>query len=177
MRLRRRFWGVLWVAALLAGCVPQAVVTQPALRLHLSNEAGEPVDAEVTLHWWEYPHRRQRSVSAVSTDAGGTATFTETVATETMMPLMPHGIPAYNWTFCIEAAGYKTLIGTVRDVEPGDAIEVNLTLHPGESFPVCENFDQLPFHRGTPIDDLDVSGGSGDGSQVHGVYEVEEPHE
>ena len=107
-------------------------------------------------------------VMAESTDMQGIATFTETIATEVIMPLVPHGVPAYNWYFCIESDGYKTLIGTLSDVEPGATVEGNLILHRGESFPVCADYERLPDRPGTPVDAVEFSGG-----RAHGVYEVD----
>src|SRR3954468_24937064 len=119
--VRRRLWGMILggLVLTLAACVPQVMVTQPHLLMHLQNEAGEAVPAKVPLYWWEYPHRRQRGVTVVAADLQGTVAFSETIASEVMMPLVPHGVPAYNWSFCVEAEGYKTVVGTVSSVQPG----------------------------------------------------------
>jgi hypothetical protein len=160
------------VALMLGGCLPKMLVTQPDLTLHVFSQAGEAVAAGVTLHWWEYPHRRQRGTSIAATDAQGTVVFSETTESEVLMPLVPHGVPAYNWYFCVEAENYRTLIGTVSDVAPGETIEITLTLRSGESLPVCADFDTMPFHSGTPVTGVDSLGGN-----VHGVYAVDGVHE
>jgi hypothetical protein len=172
--MRRQVRGWIWgtvvacLAVTLAACYPQLLVTQPALLLYIQNEAGEGVAARVTLYWWEYPHHRQRAVTVASTDARGVVSFVETTATEIMMPLMIHGMPAYNWSFCVEAESYKTLIGTVSGVEPGERVEVHLVLHRGEPARVCADYARLSHHPGAPVAEVDFSGG-----RVHGVYEVE----
>jgi hypothetical protein len=162
------FTVALLAAVLLAGCVPQVVVTQPHLLLHIQNEAGEAIPAQVTLYWWEYPHRRQRGVTVVPADGHGTAAFTETVAAEVLMPLVPHGVPAYNWSFCVAVPTYKTVIGTVSSVEPGATVQITLPLHPGETHPVCEDYARLSNHPGTRRAEVEFSG-----ADVHGVYEVD----
>ena len=166
----RRLWAAmtLLLAFGLSGCFPQVMVTQPDLTLHIQDERGEAVAAQVTLYWWEYPHRRQRSVVTVATASQGTVSFAESTETEIMVLVLPHGMPAYNWTFCVEAADYKTLIGTVHDVAPGERITVSLTLPEGKSLRVCDNFERLPSHPGTPVEEVQHTGG-----EVQGVYVVD----
>jgi hypothetical protein len=154
---------------MLGSCLPQTLVTQPDLTLHVFGSAGEAVAANVTLHWWEYPHRRQRGTSIATTDAQGTVVFAETTESEMLMPLVPHGVPAYNWYFCVESESYKTLIGTVSNVAPGETTEITLTLHSGEPLPVCADFETMPFHSGTPVTNVVFLGGN-----VRGVYAVDE---
>lgn len=168
--MRWRVWCIVaaLLSLMLSGCVPQTIVTQPHLLLRIRNEAGQSVAAKTTLYWWEYPHRRQRAVHVESAGVDELTVFTETVATEILLPLVPHGVPAYNWSFCVEAEDYKTLIGTVSNVEPGDKIELDLVLHPGESLPVCADYERLPNHRGTPVGEIESSAG-----RVYGVYEVD----
>jgi len=168
--VRRWLWRMVLGGLVLTftACVPQALVTQPHLLLRIQNQAGEAIPAQVTLYWWEYPHRRQRGVTVAPADLHGTVAFSETIATEVMMPLVPHGVPAYNWSFCVEAETYKTMIGTVSSVQPGETVQVTLTLQPGQSFPVCDDYARLSNHPGTPIDEVEFSG-----ADVHGVYEVD----
>lgn len=168
--VRRWLWRMVLggLVLTLAACVPQVVVTQPHLLLHIQDEAGKAIPAQVTLYWWEYPHRRQRGMTVVPTDLRGTVAFTETSAAEVMMPLVPHGVPAYNWSFCVEVENYKTTIGTVSSVQLGETVQVTLPLHLGQSFPVCDDYARLSSHPGTPVDEVEFSG-----ADVHGVYEVD----
>jgi hypothetical protein len=157
---------LIWV---MTACVPITAVQQPHLTLHVYDESGLPVPAsQVTLYWWEDPHSRLRASSVHSVDDRGDLTFEETTAAETIMPLVPHGVPAYHWTFCIEAEGFKPLIGTVSDVKPGESVEVWTTLRPGANEGVCSDYQRLHYHPGTPRPDIRSTG-----ARVHGVYEVD----
>jgi hypothetical protein len=154
---------------MLSACVPVTTVTRPDLTLHIQDERGNPISqSTLTLYWWEYPHHRLRGSAILQPDLQGTVRITETSHTEVIMPLVPHGVPAYNWTFCIQAENFLTLIGTINNVEPGDAIELHIPLHQGASAAVCDQYDRLHFHHGQPRTDIEDAD-----AHLNGVYEVQ----
>lgn len=113
---RRLVWPLL--AVLLSGCVPwpRRALVVPAVTFEVTDEGGAPLsEAEVRVVRYSYPHARYEDSARLTTDAQGRATFVEVKEWETVWPLVPHGIPFYDFVFCVSAQDHVAVGGPVPD--------------------------------------------------------------
>ncbi len=103
----------------------------PAVDLHVS-AGGEPLPgAHVVLKRDSLPYYGATSWSAV-TDAAGHTTFAAEHEMQWVAPLVPHGVPVYAFTVCVEAEGYAAVTRKLKN----DAEALSIALQPGSR--ACE---------------------------------------
>lgn len=157
-------------ATILSGCFNRTFVVFPELDVQVTDRAGAGLtDASLKFYAWSYPHRRLDAEASYSGDAEGRISSPEEVDSETVAPLLPHGVSEHHWSFCVTVPGYRTLIGSLGDLVSGEALRLILPLTSGESAPVCDDYRGLHTHRGAPRADI-----AAQNAKLSGVYEVVE---
>lgn len=92
-------------------------------------DGGALLDAEVTVVRFSYPYARVDDFATQATSDGGVASFAESRAWEVIWPLMPHGIPFYDFAWCAQAPAYTARLGMV----PVNGSALRVTLEPGDA--------------------------------------------
>ena len=116
--------------------MPRTVVLTPSARVRVvRSEDGQPIaGATVVLARRSDPHDQAQGRWTATTGARGEARFARREESETVMPLMMHGVPFYRWNLCAQAPGRAPRVvvpwpvpasGVVTGVE-------RLALEPGE---------------------------------------------
>lgn len=121
----------LLVAGLTTSCIPwpRKAARTIALDVAVTDvDGGAILDAQVTLIRFSFPHARVNESSARSTADGGVASWAEEREWETIWPLLPHGIPFYEFAWCAEAPSRAAKFGLV----PHDDAGFTVTLSPGD---------------------------------------------
>lgn len=159
----------LLLLLLLNSCVIQrSVVRQPQLSVAVfaQNQVAIP-NANVYLYWWFNPYSSLEASQSFVTDVKGFVRLPEVLQTEMSFPLMIHGVKEYQHTLCIQVAGYRTLVMTLR-ASPKDNIVLETPLNPGESLPICQSFDSVYNHPGSSRPDIEQQHPA-----VEAAYEIE----
>jgi len=123
--------GFTLVALSLTACIPwpRHATKVPALEVSVSDaDGGALPEAEVTLVRFSYPHAVVHESTTRAVD-GGVTSFEEVREWETIWPLMPHGIPFYDFAWCVDAPAHDARVGLVKPdmktlavaLEAGDA--------------------------------------------------------
>lgn len=122
----------------LSGCLPipmkKTFVMKPGGVVRVTDDKGAPlVGAKVVLTRIKYPYGRHDTEWTAVTDAKGEVSFAREEKTETVYPLMMHGVPQYAFAACAEAAGYAGTPGHWSVPEDGAAFPpLELKLPEGE---------------------------------------------
>lgn len=152
----------------LSGCFNRAFVVFPKLDVRVTDRGGVGLaDASLTFYAWSHPHSRLDAEASYSGDAEGRISTPEEVDSETVTPFLPHGVAEHHWTFCVSVPAYRTLIGSLENLVPGETVKLTLPLTPGESSPVCSDYRSLSTHQGKPREDITAQN-----AKLRGVYEV-----
>lgn len=125
-----RVSAALLAAALLSGCLPwpRKALVVPGLRFEVKDERGEPLPgALVSVVRFSEPHAQYEDQVRARTNEQGHAVFTEATEWETVWPLLPHGIPFYDFVYCVSAPEHGAVGGRV----PDPVADVYLRLSPG----------------------------------------------
>lgn len=128
-----RYAALLLVAAGASACVPwpRKALVVPGITVRVTNRDGAPLPgAQVTLIRYSYPHAVYQDHAGAPVDAEGRAVFAETKAWETVWPLVPHGIPFYDFVYCVSAPAHAAVAGPVPD--PVTDLTVRLPAGQGE---------------------------------------------
>ena len=94
---------------LAVGCIPmrKTYVLRPDGIVRVVDGKGAPIaGARVSLIRHRHPHGRNDAEWRTTADARGEVAFTREERTQTVFPLMMHGVPAYSFVACAEAPGY-----------------------------------------------------------------------
>jgi hypothetical protein len=123
---------------LLSGCIPwrREALVQPALQIRVTSPDGKPLPgARILFVAASNPHGVLHHALELRTDEQGVATLDEERQTETIYPLMMHGVPFYYWTWCVEKDGY---VPEVRGIQsPPETPVQTVVLQPGSSGKSC----------------------------------------
>jgi hypothetical protein len=109
---------VLVAAAALAGCIPwqREVLVQPALEFLVVDPQQRPLPgARILFVAGSNPHHVLHHTLRLETDQTGRAAIEAQRETETIYPLMMHGVPFYYWTWCVELDGYAPAVHEMHD--------------------------------------------------------------
>lgn len=109
------------VASVLSGCFctkQRTIVQSPAVVVEVvDQESGEPVEgARVKMCRIQIgpPPSEVLDRWETRTDADGRASFAGSTTSETVMPLMMHGVPQRGWELCVEHDEYA-MVTSARD--------------------------------------------------------------
>lgn len=136
--------------AVLMGCIPmkRTFVMRPGGTIQVVDAKGAPIEsASVTLTRNKYPYGREDAVWHVKTDAKGEVSFTREENTQTVYPLMMHGVPGYGFVACAEAPGYAGKNGSWMLPEEGPQPPLVLKLAEGDR-PCASKADLTPPPKG-----------------------------
>jgi hypothetical protein len=152
---------------LLSACVVQrSVVRQPELALHVTDGTSPLADVSVYLYWISNPYNRLEQMQTFLTDEEGNLRLEQRLQSDTAYPLALHGVTYFEHTLCLEASGYRTLLVTVV-VLPGEVLNLETPLTPGQSAQICSSYDTLNNHSGVSRPDVTRQQQS-----IRGAYEV-----
>lgn len=93
---------------LLSGCIPmkKTFIVRPESSIRVVDGAGAPIEgASVKLVRNKYPYGRHDADWTATTNAKGEVSFSKEEKTETVYPLMMHGVPGYGFVACVESPG------------------------------------------------------------------------
>ncbi|MEW5740935.1 MAG: hypothetical protein AB1938_18590 [Myxococcota bacterium] len=127
-----RLLAVFLSAALISACIPwprKATLRQRLEVAAFDEDGGVLLDVQVTLVRFSYPHARANESWTEPTSDGGVASFAEHREWETIWPLLPHGIPFYDFAWCAEAPSRAAQVG----LAPRDGGNVAVFLAPGDA--------------------------------------------
>lgn len=156
---------------LLAGCYQETFVVFPRLEVQLEGSSGAALaDTPLYAFSWSNPHSRLDAETTYRSDATGHISAPERLGSKTTAPLLLHGVSYPYLSFCVAAPGYRTLVGTLEDLTPGELVTLTLPLRLGESLAVCEDFRRVYVESlGSDARRDDIAAQSG---KLRGVYEV-----
>lgn len=127
----------LFVIIIAACCpipVPRESIRWPGCEFKITDKQGQPLaDCELTLYFWSYPHRKLEEELVLISDADGKIVIVEETFDETVMPLVMHGDPEYNWSYYVLKEGYVTVAGGIRYADKGEVIPIEITMREGVS--------------------------------------------
>jgi hypothetical protein len=113
----------LAAAAATSGCIPwhREVVVQPALEFRVVDPQQRPVPgARILFIAGSNPHHVLHHSLRLEADEQGRAVLEQQRETETIYPLMMHGVPFYYWAWCVEKDGYAPAVHELHDAKaPG----------------------------------------------------------
>lgn len=95
--------------AVLSGCIPmrKTFVMRPEATVRVVDSDGAPItSASVVLVRNKYPYGSRDARWSAKTDAKGEVSFSREEETQTVYPLMMHGVPGYGFVVCADAPGY-----------------------------------------------------------------------
>ncbi len=121
--------------AVLMGCIPmkKTFIMRPGGTIQVVDAKGAPIaSASVTLTRNKYPYGREDAQWHEKTDAKGEVSFTREENTQTVFPLMMHGVPGYGFVACAEAPGYAGKSGSWMLPEEGPQPPLVLKLAQGD---------------------------------------------
>lgn len=129
---------------LLTGCYSETFVVFPQWDVLPKDRSGAVLTG-VSLHAyaWSQPHSRLDAEATYRSSATGHISAAERLDSKITAPFVLHGVSYSYLSFCVSAPGYRTLIGTLADLEPGRPLTFTLPLSPGESFAVCDDFGEF----------------------------------
>jgi hypothetical protein len=128
----------LFAASVLAGCIPwrREALVQPALEIQVVDPDQRPVaGAAVLFLAASNPHHVLHHVLRLETDQQGRVLLEERRESETVYPLMMHGVPFYYWAWCVEKQGFVPAVREIHEPEAGPV--QTLVLQPGASEQRC----------------------------------------
>ncbi len=124
--------------------IPRKAVIQPQCTFTITDEDGKAIkDCSLRLYWWEYPYKAQKKYNDYLSDYNGKIVIKQIIKKECIYPLMMHGIPFYNWTYCICKDDYITLIGSIYNVRRDDKFHIPIMLRKGKSVKICSDYDKI----------------------------------
>lgn len=92
-----------------SGCIPwrKTFTMRPPTAVRVVDASGGPIAAAtVVLVRNKYPYGSRDATWHAKTDLKGEVSFTREEETQTVYPLMMHGVPGYGFVVCADAPGY-----------------------------------------------------------------------
>lgn len=129
------------LTTLLAGaCIPwsREVLVQPTMKMTVVDSDKRPIPgASVLFVSGSNPHHKLHHALRLTTDEQGRVHLEAKLESETVYPLMMHGVPFYYWGWCVEKTGYTPAV--YQEHQPDESMDVTVVLQPGETAAACQN--------------------------------------
>lgn len=109
--------------------VPRQVTVRPALTVTVVDASGRPADATLTVRRYvSGPPPDTETHRWTAPAPGGHATLDGIEQSETMLPLMMHGVPWYSWQICAvgPAGAASTTVDATAPIHPTASVSLTL---------------------------------------------------
>lgn len=137
----RRALPILAIAVVLSGCWPELKVAEPRAHIAITDESGAPIDGARVMVITQQYFLGPTHVHEFLTDSKGVVDL-RPQRQWVIEGALPDASVWFDWTFCVEKAGYRAVQAPLEHSRKATAI----VLEPSVRKSTCEPPDQVYPH-------------------------------